>query len=48
MNEVSWNVEIPTEHMKKVFGMQDIYLKKLEKDFQVSVVDRNEIGRAHV
>lgn len=41
MNEVSWNVEIPTEHMKKVFGMQDIYLKKLEHDFQVSVVDRN-------
>lgn len=41
MNEVSWNVEIPTEHMKKVFGMQDIYLKKLENDFQVSVVDRN-------
>jgi phosphate starvation-inducible PhoH-like protein len=27
--------------MQKIFGMQDAYLKKLERDFQVMVVDRN-------
>ena len=37
----SMNVDIPTEHMKKIFGMQDAYIKKLERDFHVSVVDRN-------
>jgi phosphate starvation-inducible PhoH-like protein len=37
----SLNVDIPTEHMQKIFGMQDAYLKKLERDFQVMVVDRN-------
>lgn len=37
----SMNVDIPTEHMQKIFGMQDAYVKKLERDFQVSVVDRN-------
>ncbi len=37
----SMNVEIPTQHMQKIFGMQDAFLKKLERDFQVAVVDRN-------
>ena len=37
----SMNVDIPTEHMQKIFGMQDVYIKKLERDFRVSVVDRN-------
>ena len=35
------NIDIPIEHMQKIFGMQDSYIKKLERDFQVSVVDRN-------
>ncbi len=29
------------EHMQKIFGMRDAYLKKLEHDFDVAVVDRN-------
>lgn len=41
MSEVSLNMELPAEHMRKIFGMQDAYLKKLEKDFNVAVVNRN-------
>ena len=37
----SMNIEIPVEHMRKIFGMQDHYIRKLERDFQVAVVDRN-------
>ncbi len=39
--EFSLKVDIPSEHMKKIFGAQDIYVKKLERDFGVTVVDRN-------
>ncbi len=41
MSEVTEKMEMPSEHMQKIFGMQDAYLKKLERDFQVRVVDRN-------
>lgn len=41
MNEISMKMDMPAEHMRKIFGMQDTYLKKLEKDFEVTVVDRN-------
>ncbi len=41
MSEISMKLDMPTEHMQKIFGMQDAYLKKLEKDFQVIIVDRN-------
>lgn len=41
MNDFSMKIDMPTEHMQKIFGMQDAYLKKLEQDFQVTVVDRN-------
>lgn len=37
----SLNLDMPAEHMQKIFGMQDAYLKKLERDFEVTVVDRN-------
>lgn len=32
---------MPAEHMQKIFGQNDRYLKKLETDFQVTIVDRN-------
>ncbi len=35
------SLHMPVEHMQKIFGMQDAYLKKLERDFGVSIVDRN-------
>lgn len=41
MNEIAIRVDIPGEHMQKIFGAQDVYLKKLERDFQVMVVNRN-------
>ncbi len=43
MNEFSSRIEIPSEHMQKIFGMQDRYAKRLEQDFGVSLVDRNGI-----
>ena len=41
MSEITRRMDMPAEHMRKIFGMQDAYLKKLEKDFQVVIVDRN-------
>lgn len=41
MSEITERMEIQSEHMQKIFGMQDAYLKKLERDFGVRVVDRN-------
>ena len=41
MSDVSIKLDIPAEHMQKIFGMQDAYVKKLERDFGVSIVDRN-------
>ena len=33
--------EMGTEQMQKIFGMKDAYIKKLDQDFQVTIVDRN-------
>lgn len=41
MNEFSIKMDMPSEHMQKIFGMQDAYVKKLERDFGVAIVDRN-------
>ncbi|MCH5342556.1 MAG: PhoH family protein [Acetatifactor sp.] len=41
MSEVSVRMDMPAEHMQKVFGMQDAYIKKLEHDFRVTVINRN-------
>ncbi len=41
MSDVSVKLDMPTEHMQKIFGMQDAYIKKLERDFGVMIVDRN-------
>ncbi len=41
MSEFSMRLDMPVEHMRKIFGMQDAYVKKLERDFGVSIVDRN-------
>ena len=34
-------MDIPSQHIQKIFGMQDTYVKKLERDFDVTIVDRN-------
>lgn len=41
MNDFSIRLDLPAEHMQKIFGLQDAYIKKLERDFGVTVVDRN-------
>lgn len=40
-NEFSLKIDMPSEHMQKIFGMQDAYVKKMERDFGVTIVDRN-------
>ncbi len=41
MSEISMKIDMPVEHMQKIFGMNDAYVKKLETDFHVVIVDRN-------
>lgn len=41
MSECSVRLDMPTEHMRKIFGMQDAYVKKMERDFGVAIIDRN-------
>ena len=41
MGDYSIELTMPIEHMQKIFGMNDSYVKKLERDFQVTIVDRN-------
>lgn len=41
MDEFSIKMDMPAEHMQKIFGMQDAYVKKMERDFGVAIVDRN-------
>lgn len=41
MSDFSMMLDMPTEHMQKIFGARDVYVKKLEKVFQVTIVDRN-------
>ncbi|MGN1147136.1 MAG: PhoH family protein [Lachnospiraceae bacterium] len=41
MSVTTYTMEMPTEHMQKIFGQNDQYLKKLEDDLNVTIVDRN-------
>lgn len=41
MEEVSEAVKVPTEDQQNVFGQFDSHIKKLERQLQVSIVDRN-------
>ncbi len=41
MSEVSERIELSAESMRKIFGMRDAYLRKLEHDLKVTVVNRN-------
>ncbi len=41
MSVVSLQMEMSVEHMQKIFGAGDSYVKKIEKDLNVTVVDRN-------
>lgn len=41
MEEISEIVKVPAEHQQNVFGQFDSHIKKLERQFHVSIVDRN-------
>ena len=44
MSDYLISLDMPAEHMRQIFGMQDAYVKKVERDFGVSVVNRNGQG----
>ena len=39
--DYSMKIQLSAEHMQKVFGAQGAYVKKLEEDYDVTIVDRN-------
>ena len=41
MIDVSREMQIPAEHIQNVFGQYDSNVKKLERQFKVSIVDRD-------
>ncbi|MBD5542952.1 MAG: PhoH family protein [Lachnospiraceae bacterium] len=41
MSEFSKALELTMEHMQNIFGQQDLFLKKMEQDFSVTIVDRD-------
>ncbi len=46
MENVSKELSMPAEHIQNVFGQFDGHIKKLERQFKVSITDRN--GMIHV
>lgn len=43
MDEFTLGLDVPMEHMKNLFGEYDSYIKKIEKDFQVIIVNRDGV-----
>ncbi|MCH5269825.1 MAG: PhoH family protein [Lachnospiraceae bacterium] len=41
MSVATYTMEMPAAYMQSIFGQNDKYIKKLETDFKVTVVDRN-------
>ncbi len=41
MDEFTTRMDVPMEHMQNLFGEYDAYIKKLEKDFHVTIVNRD-------
>lgn len=39
--EITLEIDIPAEHMRNLFGEYDTYIKKIEKDFNVIIVNRD-------
>ena len=46
MSEATYTMDIPAVHLQKIFGQNDRYLEKLEKDLAVVISDRN--GNVHI
>ena len=41
MGEFTVSIDVPVEHMQNLFGSHDSYIRKIESDFQVIMVDRD-------
>lgn len=41
MDIIQIGMQLPSEHMQNIFGGYDSYIMKIEKDLQVTIVDRN-------
>lgn len=41
MDAFTINIEMPVEHMQNLFGRKDAYIKKIEDDLHVMIVDRD-------
>jgi phosphate starvation-inducible PhoH-like protein len=41
MDEFTISLDMPVEHMQNLFGKRDSYIKKIEDEFHVIIVDRN-------
>lgn len=41
MDNFECSMDVPMEHMRNIFGQYDSYIKKLEEDFLVNIIDRN-------
>ena len=41
MSNVTLQMEMPMEHMQKIFGAGDFYIRKIEHDLSVIITDRN-------
>lgn len=43
MDEFTTRMDVPMEHMRNLFGEYDTYIKKLEKDFHVMIINRDGV-----
>ncbi len=41
MNEFTVKMDVPMEHMQNLFGEYDTFIKKIEKDFHVVIINRD-------
>ena len=41
MDDFTIKMDVPMEHMQNLFGEYDTYIKKLENDFHVMIVNRD-------
>ncbi|MCM1173892.1 MAG: PhoH family protein [Blautia sp.] len=41
MDEFTTIMDVPMEHMRNLFGEYDTYIRKLEKDFHVAIINRD-------
>lgn len=45
MEAFTVNIDVPVEHMRNLFGEFDSHIKKIEKQLQVAIVDRDGVVR---